>query len=71
MKKVRVRLGMMCDLDSTYDPRLVSDIEVDDEEAKRLEELMNENREVVLMGRFPATMMCRDHGFLDKPYLGK
>jgi len=56
MKKIRVRLAMMCDLDETDDSRLVSDIDVEDDEAKCIKRIMNENEEVVLMGRNRGAM---------------
>lgn len=67
MKTVRFRIGLMCDIDESYDDRLVKEVEVDDEEANDLERLMNKNGEVILMGRFPTTMIYGNHGFLDEP----
>ena len=52
MKKIKIRLAMMCELDPSYDDRLVSEIELPDDEAEDLEPLKNESGEIVMMGSY-------------------
>lgn len=52
MKKVKFRMAMMCELSPELDSKLVSEMELSDEEAEDLEQFKNDNGEIVLMGGF-------------------